>query len=221
MIEGYKENPELPENMISKHVERFEKHGLVMPEEQRTIYQEITKMITGLVVADIGCGTGIGTNILSQEARFVWGVDKDPKAIDFAKQMFERKPSCGLGQVSFEVLDLVNPPTREHGKFHVITCVDVLEHIEDYQTALNTIKRFYESGKTTLFISTPNNSNEKFPKDHPLNPHHVRQWTCAEFYDIMIKNFQYVNLMSWNMKDLLDLNTTITPLVCKAEGNLL
>jgi 2-polyprenyl-3-methyl-5-hydroxy-6-metoxy-1,4-benzoquinol methylase len=218
----YNPNPESKEDMVAKLAERFQKRGVVMSPEQRNIYEKISEMVTGLTVIDIGCGTGIGTNILSQEARYVWGVDYDPQHIEFAKQMFARKNTSGMGQVEFEVLDLVKPPSRELSKFSVIVCVDVLEHIEDYQTALNTIKRFYDPGKTTLFLSTPNrNDAEKFPQDKPLNPHHVREWTIAEAYDIMIKNFQGVTCYSWDMETRIDLDSKITPVVFRAEGNLI
>lgn len=219
----YNPNPENPEDMILKLAERFAKRGVVMPPEQRNIYEKVSEMVTGLTVIDIGCGTGIGTNILSREARYVWGIDYDAKNIEFAKQMFERKNTSGIGMTEFEVLDLVKPPSRELSRFSVIVCVDVLEHIEDYQTALNTIKRFYDPGRTTLFLSTPNRNAEKFKdnQDHPLNPHHIREWTAAEFYDIMIKNFQGVTLFSWDMTTTVDLDTKVTPLVAKAEGNLI
>lgn len=215
-------HPESAEDMVSKLFERYDKRGSVMPPEQREIYEFISKRATGLTVCDIGCGTGIGTNLLGREARYVWGLDREQKTIDFAKQMFTRENLAGMGLVHFDVLDLTNPPNREYAKFHIITCIDVLEHIEDYQTALNTIKKMYEPGRTTLYISTPNNNNEKFPKDKaPINPHHVRQWTAAQFYDILVKNFQSVTLFSHNMIDTVDLDTTITPIVARIEGAIL
>ena len=86
---------------------------------------------------------------------------------------------------------------------------------------MDTIKKFYDPGKTTFFLSTPNRNAEKFPQDHPLNPHHVREWSAAEAYDIMIHNFQSVTCYHWNMEETVDLDTKVTPLVFKLEGALL
>lgn len=223
MTAEYKPNHESSENMVAKMVQRYETRGAVMPPEQREIYQKVSEMVTGLTVIDVGCGLGIGANIISREARFTWGIDKDPKHIDFANQMFERKTASGLGQLNFEVFDLTNPPSREFGKFHVITCIDVLEHIEDYQKALNTLKRFYDPARTTLILSTPNRNADKFKdnQDHPWNPHHIREWSAAEAYDIMIKNFQYVTVYDWKMDKTLELDTKITPIIFKIEGKAL
>ena len=132
MSDEYKPNAESSEDMVLKLFERAAKRGVVMPPEQRSIYQKVSEMATGLTVLDVGCGTGIGTNILAREARFVWGIDRDQNHIDFAKQLFERKNLAALGQIEFQQFDLVNPPSREFAKFHIIVCVDVLEHIEDY-----------------------------------------------------------------------------------------
>lgn len=223
MIEGYKTNAESKEDMVQKLMERYTTRSVVMSPEQRMTYEKISEMVTGLLVLDVGCGTGIGTNILAREARYVWGLDREPEHIDFATQMFGRKNTAGMGMVEFMQLDLTNPPSREYSKFHVIVCIDVIEHIAAYQKALDTIKRFYEPGKTTLFISTPNRNAEKFKdnQDHPWNPHHIREFSIGEMYDILTKNFQYVTCLSWNMEDLQDLDSKVTPIVYKIEGAIL
>ncbi len=217
----YQNNPESSENMVSKLFERFDKEGVVMPPEQRSIYEAVASRVTGLVVLDIGCGTGIGTNILGREARFVWGIDREQKHIDFARQMYERNNLSGMGLIKFEVFDLSNPLSRELSRFNVITCIDVIEHIEDYAKAFETLKRFYIPGKTTLFISTPNRNADNFPQDKPLNPHHVREFTVGEFYDILVKRFQFVTLYNWDLETTVDLDTKVSPVVAKCEGGLL
>lgn len=219
----YQANAESSEDMVKKLFERFEKREAVMPPEQRMIYQKISEMVTGLNVIDIGCGVGVGTNILGREARFAWGLDREANQIEFANQMFQRKNLAGLGQVEFMQFDLTNPPSREFSKFHVITCIEVLEHIADYQKALDTIKRFYDPGKTTLFIATPNRNADKFKdnQDHPWNPHHIKEYTIAEMYDILIKNFQAVTCLDCTLEKPQDLDSKETPIVYRCEGNLI
>lgn len=208
---GYKENGEKEINMIPRLFKRWETEGIVMPEEQRIIYESLAPTMMGQVVLDAGCGTGIGTNILAGTARFVWGVDVNQGSIKFANQMF------GNDKIKFDVMDLTNPPPRERAKFHQVLCVDVLEHIEDYQKAIDTLKTFIRPGVTKVWISTPNRNNDNIQKDTPRNEFHVREWTVGEFYDILVKNFKYVTLYNNDMSKTVDLDSKDFLIIAKCE----
>ena len=208
---GYKENGEKEINMIPRLFKRWETEGIVMPEEQRIIYETLAQTMMGQVVLDAGCGTGIGTNILGGMARFVWGVDVNQGSIKFANQMF------GNDKIKFDIMDLTNPPPRERAKFHQVLCVDVLEHIEDYQKAIDTLKTFIRPGVTKVWISTPNRNNDNIQKDTPRNEFHVREWTVGEFYDILVKNFKYVTLYNNDMSKTVDLDSKDFLIIAKCE----
>ncbi len=210
-VTDYKENPEKEIDMVKRLYERFETEGIIMPEEQRILYEKLSEVMTGHVVLDAGCGTGIGTQILGREARFVWGIDTNKRNIDYAKQMFASKV------IKFDTIDLTNPPNRERSRFHHVVCVDVIEHIDDYQKALNTLKTFFRPGITKLWISTPNRENEKLQKDTPKNEFHVREWSVGEFYDILTKNFKYVTLYNHDLSSTIDLDSKTFIIVAKCE----
>ena len=74
--------------------------------------------------------------------------------------------------------------------------------------------------KTLGFITTPNRNSPDIQKDKPRNPHHVREWTAAEFWDVMCKNFKSVTLYKHDLSGTVDLDTTETPIVAKVEGLL-
>jgi 2-polyprenyl-3-methyl-5-hydroxy-6-metoxy-1,4-benzoquinol methylase len=209
-IKDYKENPQKEIDMVQRLYHRFETEGVVIPIEQRAIYEKLASMMTGQIILDAGCGTGVGTQILGREARFMWGIDSNPTNIEYAKQMFASRT------IKFDVLDLTNPPNRERSKFHSIVCIDVIEHIDDYQKALDTLKSFFRPGITKLWISTPNREHEKLQKDTPKNEFHVREWSVSEFYDILIKNFKYITLYDTDLNTI-DLDSKTFIVLAKCE----
>jgi ubiquinone/menaquinone biosynthesis C-methylase UbiE len=209
--EGYQENPQISIGMVERLFNRWKTEGIVMPEEQRVIYEKLSQGMIGQVVLDAGCGTGIGTNILSHNARFVWGIDVNPESVKFAQQIFTRP------NIKFDTADLTNLPPREFAHFHQILCVDVIEHVDDYQAVLNSLKKFFRPGVTKLWISTPNRNNEKIQKDKPKNEFHVREWTLGEAWDILTKNFQHVTIYDHTLEKTIDLDDTEFLPVFKCE----
>lgn len=214
-LDGYTENEQKEINMIQRLFKRFETEGIVMPDEQRVIYETLSPSMTGQVILDAGCGTGIGTNILAREARSVWGIDSLPENVKFASQLF------GNMHVKFDTMDLTNMPNREYAKFHQIVCIDVIEHIADYQKALDTLKSFMKPGVSKLWISTPNRNHDSLSKEKPNNEFHVREWSIGEFYDILIKNFKYVTCYSHDLSQTIDLDSKEFLPVFKCEEAIL
>jgi 2-polyprenyl-3-methyl-5-hydroxy-6-metoxy-1,4-benzoquinol methylase len=210
---SYKENPEVRIDMVERLFDRFKNTKLVMPQTQREFYQELAPYCLGRIVFDVGCGLGIGTNILAQKARFVWGLDLEENHIEFARGMF------GSEHVRFDQYDLLNATPRELSKAHIVVLSEVIEHVADYQGLLDGLKRFMDE-RTTGFITTPNRNADEIQKDTPRNPHHVREWGAAEFYDVMIKNFKSVTLYGHDLKETVDLDSKRTPIVAKVEGLL-
>jgi len=217
----YTENKECQVPLLERLVDRFKNVGWIMPEKQFDLYHAIKNdiIVHGKHslkhnVCDVGCGLGVGANILSQEAKFVWGIDKEDDFIRFAKQMFAREMKP---QVTFDTVNIMNFK-RETMKFHVVTMIEVIEHIDDYQKALDWIKRLGKRGKTTYYISSPNRNSDNIQDDTPRNEYHVREWSAAEFYDVMIDNFEQVMLYNHDLKKDVDLDTTTTPLVAKCKN---
>lgn len=159
-------------------------------------------------IVDVGCGSGVGSNIMSQEADFVWGIDKNEWSIEFAKEAFERQKN-GIyysGQLTFDVFDIMKD-TRDTMKFDIVTAIEVIEHIEDAEGFLrNIITKFTKRDKkgnchipaeaTEFFISSPNRNFKKIRKDKPANIFHVREYTAQEFVTLLRQYFEEVILMN-------------------------
>ena len=226
--EGYKENEEVGEiDMVSRMHGRFKGIGLVMPVEQRKIYMGLKdyfrtefvmknagypKFIWKPKVADVGCGLGVGSNILSQEADYVLGLDKNEENVRFAEQLFtrERNNIYHSSQLDFIQSD-VYTETREMMKFDIVTCIEVFEHLKDPIPLINFIKKLLKpNGK--LFISTPNRNAEKIQNDTPKNEHHVREVTSEKFVAFLKQHFPNVQLLDCDLKPVGE-DTRETPIV--------
>jgi len=205
---------------IDRDIKRFKETGVIIPVGQKKIYEKISEeWVSGRTVIDIGCSIGIGSNILSHHARFVWGVDINKEAVEFANLAFARP------NLNFAVLDVEHPPTRELSRFEVIVVIEILEHLKDVQAGLNTIKRFFSTReKSMCFITAPNLNNEEVKKRDAENKLHLQHWTAGDFYKLMIDNFQSVvfysgdNLKKWTNDELTDGNSKAGLIIAKVEG---
>lgn len=220
METNYTENPEVkifPE--LDQVYDRFKRIGLLKPKEQMEIYKAISlNWCIGKSVLDVGCGIGIGTNILGWDAIGVWGVDNNPESIKVAKQLYEGP------RMKFDTYDLVNPLSRPVATFDIVACIEVIEHIKDYDKALENLKRFYEAKRRTVFfISSPNRNNERLSDAKPKNIHHVREFTAGEFYEVLTKHFKSVVMYSgkrinnFSDDETVDGNTQESPVLAKCE----
>ncbi|MEK9208046.1 MAG: methyltransferase domain-containing protein [Patescibacteria group bacterium] len=212
---NYTENPEMEDkDQVTANIAQFNSTGVLLWHATRMMYQFIynhcitkstshpqyPKFIWKPTIVDVGCGSGVGSNILSQEADFVWGIDKNENSIKFAKEAFTRVKN-GIyynSQVSFDQIDIIND-NREFMKMDIVVAIEVIEHINDYKTFLKKLTQFdtkNSNNPTEYFISTPNRNNKSIQKDKPFNPYHVREWLISEYYDILKECFTKVEFFS-------------------------
>lgn len=231
-VPEYKENPEQDDkDQILANLAQFiythrdkehpkgRKKGLLLYYPQRNMYTFIKnycmkkamshpqypKYIWKPKIVDVGCGSGVGSNILSQEADFVWGIDKNEFSIEFANEAFTREKNGEYysSQLSFDIIDIMND-NRQFMTFDIVVAIEVIEHIWDVHGFLTNLKRFTKLDKkgrpanpaTEFFISTPNRNSPKIRKDRPENVFHVREWTSQEFKALLLKHFGQVELMN-------------------------
>ena len=230
----YKENPEMEDKEQWKtNIGLFEKNNVLLWKPTKDMYTFIKnyciekiksdpqypKFIWKPNIIDIGCGSGVGTNILSQEANFIWGIDKNKKSVEFAKQAFTREKN-GIyysAQEIFDHIDLTND-TREMMKFDVVVMIEIIEHVADYANFLQTVIRKFDNGRDTeYFISTPNRNNDSIQKDHPKNSYHVREWTSEEFYAVLHQFFNDIKFYNSKGEPIEGYSTTHTPLLAKCK----
>lgn len=235
----YKENPEMEDkNQVMANIAQFQHSGKLLWGDTRNMYEFIKNWCMGRTlehpqypkyiwrptIVDVGCGSGVGSNVLSQEADMVWGIDKNKNSVDFAKEAFTRVKN-GIyysSQVSFDQVDILED-RWEFMKFEVVVAIEIIEHVFDYKKFLEAlITKFDTRNKdwpTTYFISTPNRNSLTIQKDHPKNPYHVREWKAQEFHAELSRYFNDVKIIDYNFTLPVQINKTPSDADIKAIIN--
>lgn len=139
-------------------------------------YDFAKKFCENKKVLDIACGSGYGTNILSQIAKEIIWMDVSKDAIKFNKNTYK------LNNWEFIYYDWkINPFTNK--TFDVIISFETIEHIVEYNNFLKELKRVLKDN-WILIISTPNFLGEIWK-----NKYHVSNFKHEKFIEIVGKYF--------------------------------
>jgi SAM-dependent methyltransferase len=158
----------------------LEAKGDIVPVQAEAYFLVLNRFVEDKSsVLDVGFGLGYGMIILSIKAGRVHGIEVDPKALKHGQEtQLGRNPRLA----SLSLFDGMNVPF-EDGAFDIVTCVDVLEHVEDYDRFLREVLRVARKG---VFISTPNRRSEYTNFDGtPKNYWHRREWRLEELKPIV------------------------------------
>jgi 2-polyprenyl-6-hydroxyphenyl methylase/3-demethylubiquinone-9 3-methyltransferase len=101
-----------------------------------------------LNVLDIGCGGGFTCEFIAKKGATVSGIDLSDVSIEAAK--IHAKESDLI--IDYRGGTAENLP-YEDDRFDVITCIDVLEHVEDVAKVIAEVKRVLKPGGVFLFDS--------------------------------------------------------------------
>ena len=102
--------------------------------------------LKGIRILDIGCGGGIFCEPLARLNATVYGIDSNESSI-LAARKHAKKNNL---KITYKQTDIEEFKSSE--KFDVITCMEVLEHVEDVQAVLKKIKLNLK--KNGLFIGS-------------------------------------------------------------------
>lgn len=111
---------------------------------RRSVIRSVLKKIPrsqSQTALDIGCGTGLNTEMLNTLGFSAEGLESSDDAIYFARL---RSPNTTVRKGSFPGVD------REEKKYNLITLFDVLEHIEDDAGALRVAQSLLQPGGYVL-----------------------------------------------------------------------
>ena len=245
---NYQTNPQAEDKeQVYANLAQFVSSGKMLWYTQRGIYNYVKNYCIKKVMAhpqypkyqwkpkivDVGCGSGVGANILSQEADMVWGIDKNKSSVQFAKECLERVKN-GIyysSQLTFDQVDIMTD-SRDFMKFDIVMAIEIIEHIEDAEGFLRAlITKFTKRDKngdphipaeaTEFFISSPNRNSPKIKKDRPQNIFHIREWTSQEYMALMRKYFEEVELMNYKGEPVLeDTQEQLILVKCKYPKNV-
>lgn len=100
----------------------------------------------GLVVGDLGCGTGAVVAALAPNVREVHGVDREARMLEVAAARTAGVPNAHLHQGGFGALPLAD------ATLDAALCMLVLHHVEDLRAALADVARVVRPGGRVVVL---------------------------------------------------------------------
>jgi ubiquinone/menaquinone biosynthesis C-methylase UbiE len=167
------------ENDYERMVPEFHEGTLVYA-EHLTRYLAARQLVQDKVVLDIASGSGYGTRLLAETARFVHGVDINQTAVNYSRRHY------GAANVSYQVGDGVSIPL-EDGSVDVVVTFETIEHIADYRQFMAEVKRVLRPDGLAV-VSTPNEL--EFSEG---NHFHLHEFEYDELMDLCGEHFGHVD----------------------------
>lgn len=161
----------------------------------RARYAFAARSVPGKRVLDVGSGEGYGAALLAEKAAEVVGIDYSKAAVDHASRAY------GGAQLSFRVTDAtaLDPSL---GTFDIVTCFEVLEHVEQEDALLTAIARALEP-TGTLFLSTPNRLVDRLFEevaDRETYEYHINLLTPRQLKRALKRYFRKVTLYGQSIR---------------------
>ena len=114
---------------------------------------ETTAGLAGRRVADIGCGGGILAESMAQRGAQVVGIDMADKPLKVAQlHSLESGVEVDYRRITAEQL-----AQEETGKFDVVTCMEMLEHVPDPAAVVRAVSKLLKPGGYAFFSTINRN----------------------------------------------------------------
>lgn len=140
-------------------------------------------------VLDVGFGLGYGMQIMAAKVRDLIGIEVDVRAVTHGRRIFEGHPRIK----KVLLYDGKGIPFKDK-TFDVVICVEVLEHVADYNGLLLEMVRV---SKRLIFITTPNRRPAYTRQDgKPKNRWHLCEWSYEEL-DTILQRIPDIHI-DWN-----------------------
>lgn len=163
---------------------------------------ELVRVTGAREVHEVGCGEGHLTRLLGQERLDVRGSDVSPEVIEEARARTRREG----WEIPFRVADLFDLQPERDGA-QLIVCCEVLEHLDDPETALKALTRL---ARPWLIASVPreplwrvlNLIRGSYVRRLGNTPGHVQHWSKSGFIEYLSEYARPVEVrspMPWTM----------------------
>jgi len=130
-------------------------------QRQLAAYHAACDYVRGKSVLELGCGEGVGTAVLANEATELLAIDYSEKAIEAAgRNLFSPK-------VRFQV-QRVPPICVEDNRFDVVLMFQMVEHLDRAEPLLQEILRVLKKGGLLLLTTV---DREQSLTDNPFHLH--------------------------------------------------
>lgn len=113
--------------------------------------------LAGKAVVDIGCGGGILAESMARKGANVTGIDLSEKALKVADL---HSLESGV-QVRYEMISAEDLAAREAGRYDIVTCMEMLEHVPDPAAVVKACATLVKPGGH-VFFSTINRNPKSY-----------------------------------------------------------
>lgn len=113
--------------------------------------------LAGKTVVDIGCGGGILAESMAKKGADVTGIDLSEKALKVADL---HSLESGV-QVRYELIAAEALASREPGRYDIVTCMEMLEHVPDPASIVKACATLVKPGGH-VFFSTINRNLKSY-----------------------------------------------------------
>jgi SAM-dependent methyltransferase len=145
------------------------------------VYEWIAERVAGKRVVDLACGEGYGTAVLGRRAAEVVGIDANPEAHEHARRRYVA-PNLRFQRSLVE--DYAEPRDA-------IVFLQTIEHIHDPGALLEG----FAATAPVSYVSTPNRLTlAPAGADKSDNPWHLREYTAAEYRELLEPHFARIDL---------------------------
>jgi SAM-dependent methyltransferase len=141
----------------------------------------------GLSLLDYGCGRGETLQIFGDAGMIVTGVDTDPECVRLSSRFGAAHVLEGDGAGQFG-----------NGEFDVVSCLHVLEHVENPKQILRTIASL---SRKFVLLAVPNLrvlgglTTREFKLDY-FNEGHLQSWDHLHFLNLAVRHCG-LELVGW------------------------
>jgi len=145
-------------------------------------YRFASKIAQGKSILDLACGKGYSTQLFIEAGVSSYdGVDINEKQLTPASDKYALSD-----RINYHVGDMCS---FNNGKtFDIITCYGIIEHLENYESAIKNLYSLLNPGGA-LLISSPNRQVTSpyclSIDDKPANKLHAQEFTPAELLSIL------------------------------------
>jgi 2-polyprenyl-6-hydroxyphenyl methylase/3-demethylubiquinone-9 3-methyltransferase len=109
--------------------------------------------LAGKAVLDVGCGGGILTEAMAERGAHVSGIDMSERALKVAQlHLYESGRSVDYRLISAEALAEAEP-----GRYDIVTCMELLEHVPDPQSTVSACAQLLRPGGFAFFSTIARN----------------------------------------------------------------
>lgn len=153
---------------------------------KKNLFNLLEKEVKGSLL-DIGCGKGE----FIKRFQHALGIDDSQELIDIARKNNKNKSEVMM--IKWNAMDINKAPFEVHAD--TVTCIDLLEHIEDDDNFLNNLYKY--NAERFIFV-VPNYQFLYGERDKMLGHH--RRYIKDRFIDqLHDRGFKPIKAMAWNL----------------------